>query len=145
MQIQEKNGVVENKGLPTLKVIPFQIQQLFNNLLNNALKFSKPEIPPRIVVYSDIVDVASLNLGFTTRVEKFCHISFGDNGIGFDPIYEKKIFEVFQRLHGRSEYGGTGIGLAICKKIVDNHHGMITAESRPDEGTTFHIYLPVLD
>lgn len=143
IQINEKNAVIESTHLPTLNAIPFQMQQLFNNLFNNALKFSKPDRPPHIKITSEIVDdpekIVSLNL----RPGSYCHISVEDNGIGFDPAFERKIFEVFQRLHGRSEYGGTGIGLAICKKIVENHRGILFAEGVPDVGATFHIYLPV--
>ena len=72
----------------------------------------------------------------------YYHISFADNGIGFEPEYSRKIFEVFQRLHNRTEYGGTGIGLAICKKIIENHNGVIMADSQPNQGATFHVYLP---
>lgn len=143
IQINEKNAVIESMPLPTLNVIPFQIQQLFNNLINNALKFSKPDRQPHIKITSEIAadpeKIASLNLHPGT----YCHISIKDNGIGFDPAFERKIFEVFQRLHGRSEYGGTGIGLAICKKIVENHRGILFAEGVPDQGATFHFYLPV--
>jgi PAS domain S-box-containing protein len=142
--IMEKKAAIESERLPTLKVIPFQVQQLFNNLLNNALKFSKKDVVPHIVIRSEMVDGDRLPdsnpLGFKT----YCHISVSDNGIGFEADYERKIFEVFQRLHGRTEYGGTGIGLAICKKIVENHNGFINAEGIPNQGATFHVYLPVV-
>ncbi len=144
MQITEKKAVVESAPLPRLKVIPFQIQQLFNNLLGNALKFSKPDVPPHVVISSELVEAAAIHGNYSSASDQFLRISVSDNGIGFDPMYEKKIFEVFQRLHGRAEYGGTGIGLAICKRIVENHHGILTAESIPNEGATFHIYLPVV-
>jgi len=75
---------------------------------------------------------------------EYCHISISDNGIGFEQEYGKKIFEVFQRLHGKSEYAGTGIGLAIVKKIVENHHGIITATGQKNKGATFTIYIPIL-
>lgn len=139
--ILEKKAVIENFGLPALKVISFQIQQLFNNLLNNALKFSKENVPPRVEIRAEIVEGHRINLPLASD-QKFWHITFKDNGIGFEVIYAKKIFEVFQRLHGRNEYSGTGIGLAICKRIVENHNGLIIAESAPGEGATFHIYLP---
>jgi light-regulated signal transduction histidine kinase (bacteriophytochrome) len=90
-----------------------------------------------------MVDGATLSDIYPHPARRYSHITFKDNGIGFDPQYNRRIFEVFQRLHARTEYGGTGIGLAICKKIVDNHNGLITAESRPNDGATFHIYLPV--
>lgn len=142
VMIHEKRAVIESDVLPSIKVIPFQVQQLFNNLLNNAMKFSKPSIPPRIVVKSEIVSGEGTR--FPLSAKEYCHISIRDNGIGFEPEYSKKIFEVFQRLHGRHEYGGTGIGLAICKKIVENHNGSIFAESSPGEGATFHILLPIV-
>jgi PAS domain S-box-containing protein len=140
--IQEKKAVIESATLPTMKVIPFQIQQLFNNLLNNALKFSKDNIPPHIAITCDIVDANGVNARNPNGVKRYYHIAISDNGIGFEPQYEHKIFEVFQRLHGRSQYGGTGIGLAICKKIVENHDGIIRAQGRLNEGATFHLYLP---
>lgn len=144
IQMQEKKAVVESASLPTLKVIPFQIQQMFNNLLSNALKFSRPGVAPHIRVQAEEVSADSLKPAVALNASQYWHISFSDNGIGFDPVYEKRIFEVFQRLHDRMEYGGTGIGLAICKKIVENHHGMITATGIPNQGATFDIYLPVL-
>jgi len=143
--ITEKNASIESARLPTLKVIPFQIQQLFNNLLTNSLKFSRRDVQPRIQIKSELLSGNALqNLHPLPDIE-YCHISFSDNGIGFEPEYSKKIFEVFQRLHARSEYAGTGIGLAICKKIVENHNGFIFAEGAPDKGATFHIYLPVIE
>lgn len=143
VRITEKNAVIESDKLPTLKVIPFQILQLFNNLMNNALKFSKTDVRPRIRVTSKIVEGKSIPHSELLPEKKYCRLSFIDNGIGFDPEYSHKIFEVFQRLHARSEYAGTGIGLAICKKIVENHNGFISAEGKPDEGARFDIYLPI--
>jgi PAS domain S-box-containing protein len=140
--IMEKKAVIETNHLPTLNVIPFQMQQLFNNLINNALKFAREHEPPRVFIRSEMVDANSLPVIYPGQAKQYYHLTFQDNGIGFEPIYAKKIFEVFQRLHGRSEYGGTGIGLAICKKIVENHHGMISAESNVNEGAIFHVYLP---
>lgn len=142
--IHEKHAIIESDRLPTLNVIPFQLQQLFNNLLNNALKFSKTDVPPFIRITCDVVDGRRLNESGPLASKEYFHIAFKDNGIGFEPEYSKKIFEVFQRLHGRSDYGGTGIGLAICKKIVENHNGMIFAEGNLGDGATFHIYLPKL-
>ncbi len=143
VMILEKKAVIEYDLLPTVMVIPFQIQQLFNNLLNNAMKFSKPDVPPYIQIKVDIVDGQQLEQSHTPVTKEYLHISFHDNGIGFEPEYSRKIFEVFQRLHGRQEYGGTGIGLAICKKIIDNHGGFLSAESTLGEGATFHVYLPL--
>jgi PAS domain S-box-containing protein len=142
--IMEKKAVIESDRLPALRVIPFQIQQLFSNLLNNALKFSKSDVAPKVQIHTEMVDGSTFKGIYSLPAKNYCHISFKDNGIGFEPVYEKKIFEVFQRLHARTEYGGTGIGLAICKKIVENHNGVINAQSQLNEGATFHIYLPVI-
>jgi PAS domain S-box-containing protein len=143
VMIIEKKARIESDALPTLKVIPFQILQLFTNLLSNALKFSKAETPPHVLIRAELVDAKSVESHIPVLAKQLWHISFKDHGIGFDPVYEKKIFEVFQRLHSRNEYGGTGIGLSICKKIMENHQGWITAESVPDKGATFHVYFPV--
>ncbi len=137
-EIQEKNATISDVAFCDVNIIPFQFRQMIHNLIGNALKFSKPEIPPHITIKSEIVSEPS-PLGDTEA----CHISISDNGIGFDPQYSKKIFEVFQRLHDRTEYSGTGIGLAIVKKIVENHNGIITAESEPSKGARFDIYIPV--
>jgi PAS domain S-box-containing protein len=142
--IMEKKAVVESERLPTLNVIPFQVHQLFNNLLNNALKFSKKDVVPHIMIRSEMVDANTVPDANPLVSKTYCHLSVSDNGIGFEPEYKNKIFEVFQRLHSRTEYGGTGIGLAICKKIVENHNGFIRAEGVPRQGATFHLYLPVV-
>jgi PAS domain S-box-containing protein len=143
--IREKTAIIESDQLPILKVIRFQIQQLFDNLLHNALKFAKDHVPPHLVIRSDIIDGKVLQSPSPVAAERYCHISFQDNGIGFDAMYEKKIFELFQRLHSRTEYPGAGIGLAVCKKIAENHNGTVTAESFPNKGATFHVYLPVVE
>lgn len=140
--IKEKQAIIHEENSCELTIIHFQFRQLIQNLLNNAMKFSKPGIPPKITIASRIVygkDFKQLHL---SAEKKYCHISLTDNGIGFEPTYNKRIFEIFQRLHGRAEYKGTGIGLAICKKIVENHEGVITAESEEGNGSTFHIYIP---
>lgn len=140
--ISQKNAVVQYGHLPKLFVIPFQFHQLIVNLLSNALKFSREGIQPVITIKADIVEGSHLQLPLREQKMRYHHIRILDNGIGFDPKYTGKIFEVFQRLHGRSEYSGTGIGLAICKRIVENHGGAITAESELGKGSTFHVYLP---
>ncbi len=140
--IDEKQAIITIHPLPTLKVIAFQFHQLLVNLLSNALKFSKPDVRPQIELKADIVHGSKIPFGHPNIKNNYHHISVSDNGIGFEQEYSQKIFEVFQRLHGRSEYSGTGIGLAICKKIVDNHGGIIGAEAVVDKGATFHIYLP---
>jgi PAS domain S-box-containing protein len=139
--IQDKKAMIEVTALPKLHGIRFQFQQLFTNLLMNSLKFSKSEVPSVITITSDTK--TSVHHKALNQNTDYHHIIIRDNGIGFEPEYNLKIFEVFQRLHGRSEYNGTGIGLAICKKIVENHKGFIEAEGEVDTGATFHIYIPV--
>ena len=149
--IQEKNAAIEATQLGEANINPFQFRQLMHNLIGNALKFSKPELPPHIIIKSKILKGGKFQnsrMNDNAGQEKpspeknYCHISIADNGIGFDPQYKERIFEVFQRLHGKEEYAGTGIGLAIVKKIVENHNGIITANSGLGKGTTFDIYIP---
>ncbi len=141
-ELIEKNAILDTNQLCETYIIPFQFRQLLHNLIGNALKFSRPAIPPLIVIKSEIVDGAELNDEKFFDQSKYCHISIKDNGIGFEQKYSEKIFEVFQRLHGQNEYKGTGIGLSIVKKIVENHNGIIKVESELDKGSTFNIYLP---
>jgi signal transduction histidine kinase len=151
--MDEKMAVIETKGiLCEAKVIPFQFHQMMYNLIGNALKFSDPGRPPHIVIKSEIAKAHDLEKeNPALRAEKagkllpgkeYCHISISDNGIGFDSIYSNKIFEIFQRLYNRESYQGTGIGLAIVKKIVENHNGVVTATGELDKGATFDIYIP---
>ena len=123
-------------------VITFQFRQLISNLISNALKFKKENVAPHIIITAKTDKGSKLVNEKMSEDKNYCHIKIKDNGIGFEPRYSEKIFEVFQRLHGRAEYEGTGIGLAIVKKIVDNHHGIITATSNLNEGAVFDIYLP---
>ena len=125
------------------RIIPFQFRQLMHNIIGNALKFSQRSVRPRIEITIALKKGAQLKLPSLIQNEKYCHIQVADNGIGFEPQYGPKIFEVFQRLHTRDKYSGTGIGLAIVKKIVENHNGMITATGKVNEGATFDIYIPV--
>jgi light-regulated signal transduction histidine kinase (bacteriophytochrome) len=141
--IEEKGAVITAGKLPVLPVIQFQVNQLFNNIIANALKFSRANFPLTINISASVVEAEEINSIEEVKPGKYCKISFADNGIGFEQQYEKRIFELFQRLHGKNEYIGTGIGLAICKKIVHNHHGYITAIGKPGEGSVFNIYLPV--
>ncbi len=140
--IEDKNAIITSESLPHLNVIPFQIQQLFTNLINNSLKYSKENIAP-------IIDIKVSEVKASDEIEipvndqsKYYKIIFSDNGIGFDSQYSKKIFLLFNRLHNKDEYSGTGIGLAICKKIMDNHKGFIFAEGEQNVGAKFTIYLP---
>lgn len=140
--IQETNAIIEIHNLFEAKVIPFQFRQLFNNLIGNALKYAKPGIPPHILINgSRIKGLEIKNLGAKVGYI-YCHISVADNGIGFDMEYKDKIFQIFQRLHSKTEYSGTGIGLAIVKKIVENHNGIITASGTKNQGAIFDIYIP---
>lgn len=141
--IDEKHAVITSQPLPTLEVVRFQFAQLLTNVLSNAIKFSKPHTAPEISITYNTVQGHKINNTHAVADTTYHHIAIRDNGIGFEPEHKHKIFEVFQRLHGRTEYGGTGIGLAICKKIMDNHKGMIVAESEPEQGATFHLYLPM--
>lgn len=128
--IQEIGAHVEIGGLPIVNGDPYQLRQLFQNLISNALKYHRLEIKTIVKVYGE-------------ESSGTAHIFVEDNGIGFDEKYLEKIFQPFQRLHGKIEYSGTGIGLAICRKIVDRHKGTITAKSTPGKGSTFVVSLPV--
>jgi two-component system CheB/CheR fusion protein len=140
--IAEKNAVIEVKEICDVKIIPFQFRQLMHNLISNALKFSNPKIPPHIKISSVNITYSKINALNLTPHKEYCHISISDNGIGFEKEFAEKIFEVFQKLHCKDEYAGTGIGLAIVKKIVDNHNGIITPTSELHKGTIFDIYIP---
>jgi PAS domain S-box-containing protein len=141
-KITEASAIIESGELPILNVIPFQFQQLFTNLITNSLKFANPEIPLVICITSDLVTSKEVPGGDMSAGNKYHQLKISDNGIGFEPQYNEQIFQLFQRLHSRRDYEGTGIGLAICKKIVDNHQGVITAHGEPGKGATFLIYLP---
>lgn len=140
--IEERHVTIHAQELPAVKVIPFQIHQLFLNLISNAIKFTDHDTTPDIDIKVNVVDGSEIN-EIISPLQKFYGISFQDNGIGFDEEYETRIFDVFQRLHPAHKYPGTGIGLAICKKIAENHKGFITVRSKPGSGSTFTLFLPV--
>ena len=140
--IEEKHASVVADRLPELEVIPFQLHQFFMNMISNSLKFSAAGKKPVIHIKADIADKESIELNNGHGNKKYHRITISDNGIGFDARYDEKIFDLFQRLHSKHKYSGTGIGLAICKKIIENHDGFITAHGEPDKGATFIIYLP---
>lgn len=128
-----------------VKTIPFQFRQIMHNLIGNALKFSRPDIPPQITISSKTIKFNKKNIPGLILGKPYCHICVTDNGIGFEEVYKEKIFEIFQRLHDRETYPGTGIGLAIVKKIVENHEGIVTASGKLNKGAVFNIYLPSSD
>jgi PAS domain S-box-containing protein len=142
LKIEETAATLRIAVLPVIEAIPSQMKQLFDNLLNNSIKFRKAGVHP-------VISVRCLQL--TRRQKEQYHldtantwfrIDFADNGIGFEPEYNERIFQIFQRLHGKSEFPGSGIGLAICKKIIDQHKGLIYATGKPDNGATFTVILP---
>jgi PAS domain S-box-containing protein len=141
--LKEKDGSLEISNMPEISAIPFQLRQLFINLISNAIKFSKPAIPPIIKITSSLLLGNETGNTNAHDNELYHQITVSDNGIGFDEIYKDKIFEVFQRLHPKTEFEGTGIGLSICNKIAQNHNGFITAHGALNKGATFIIYLPV--
>lgn len=140
--IKEKKASIEIKKLPKIKGVVFQLNQLFTNLISNSLKYSKEDLSPTIEINSKKVSSKTDSKIPENDTRKFYRITFTDNGIGFEQEHSEKIFNLFQRLHGKTDYPGTGVGLAICKKIVDNHKGYIFAESTPGKGATFLLYLP---
>ncbi|QSB25432.1 ATP-binding protein [Flavobacterium sp. CLA17] len=141
MVIEEKNAVLHIDTMPLVEGVDSQLRQLFYNLINNALKFntSQPTVTITAAVMSaadsDTVDIAAPTGSYDV-------ISIADNGIGMDSEYSGRIFDMFQRLHERDQYGGNGIGLALCRRIIENHNGVLNFTSKPQEGTTFWIYLP---
>jgi PAS domain S-box-containing protein len=146
VRIEKTGGRVEVDDLPTIEADVTQMRQLLQNLIGNALKFHVPGKPPVVRVSSKTLPVPatfSTTDGANDAPPPMCEITVADNGIGFDEKYLDKIFAVFQRLHGRQEYEGTGIGLAVCRRIVDRHGGNITARSTPGEGATFIITVPL--
>ena len=140
--IDEKKGIIKADKLPKLHVIPYQIEQLFINLIGNSLKYSQPGIAPQININCEDILSNEYPELMDQPFMKFYKITFTDNGMGFDPQFKDNIFVLFQRLHSKTDYPGTGIGLAICKKIVENHKGYITADSKPGEGSVFTVFLP---
>ena len=140
----QKNAILHADALPTIQGIRFQVGQLFVNLLSNALKYSRNDTPPLVEIeYEQVMGQEIPNVGDLQRGNVFHRISFTDNGIGFDAAYSEKIFVIFQRLHNRSEYAGTGIGLALCRRVMTNHNGFIIAEAKPNHsGAIFHLYFP---
>lgn len=142
LKIEETGAKIHSTTLPVIIAIPSQLQQLLTNLISNAIKFRKPGIEPKIYVESKMLDIQEISELRLQENLQYYKLLVSDNGIGFEQEYTNRIFQIFQRLHGKSEYPGSGIGLAICKKIVENHHGLITADSEPGKGATFISILP---
>jgi len=142
VRIEQTGAAVEIGRLPTIDADEAQMRQLLQNLISNALKFQRPDAKPEVIVSAKVVDNAD-SLAGAMPGEEICQIMVKDNGIGFDEQYVDRIFQVFQRLHSRSEYEGTGIGLAVCRKIADRHGGTISAKSAEGEGATFIVTMPV--
>jgi PAS domain S-box-containing protein len=144
LTIEQKKAVIIIQSLPVIEAIPLQMSQLFGNLISNALKYSKTDVSPEIKI---IGETASLNDKERFNLHKssdYVKIIVADNGIGFNQSYAEQIFNIFQRLHGKDEFAGTGIGLAMCRKIMQNHNGIITAVSEEGAGTVFTIFIPII-
>ena len=140
--IEQKKAAVHYGGLPDIEAIPLQMLQLFGNLVSNSLKFARNNAPVEINISSRKMDVLEKAAARLPLEGEYHHIRYSDNGIGFKPEYAEKIFNIFQRLHGKSEYEGTGIGLAMCRKIAENHRGKLNAEGSSEKGAVFNVYLP---
>ena len=147
-KLQEKNGSVQTLEMDDVYAIAFQFRQLMLNLVSNSIKFSRPDVPLRITIESKIEKGDEIFARHHVENHRlvpdamYSHIIVSDNGIGFEPHFNERIFEVFQRLHGNDKYSGSGVGLSIVKKIVENHNGFITARSELNNGATFDIYIP---
>ena len=143
VEIEKSNAHINYGDLPVVSAVPGLMQQLFYNLFSNAIKFRKPAVDLVIDVKSEKIEPADVSKFLKNGYGKnYYKITVRDNGIGFDDKYAEDIFRVFKRLHSYQEFEGSGVGLSICKKIVEKHNGFIKAESEPDNGSTFIIGLP---
>lgn len=141
--LQEKNGTVTAQDLPEIEAIPLQMLQLFHNLISNSLKYSRSDAPPEIRIVASKANREEIERNRLPEIPSgYCKLSFRDNGIGFRQEYADKIFQIFQRLHGKTQFEGTGIGLAMCRKIAENHKGVIYAEGHEGSGAEFIVILP---
>ncbi|MBT1704430.1 sensor histidine kinase [Chryseosolibacter indicus] len=143
LEIQERGVLLQSEYLPTIRCIREQIRQLFFNLISNSIKYSKKNVTPDISIKSSVVEGSTLPYENLRRDTSYLFLRFSDNGIGFESKQSEQIFAIFQRLHRRDEYPGTGVGLALCKKVVANHNGHIYATSAVDVGSVFHVLLPI--
>jgi len=144
VQIEQVGMQLDVGEMPTIEADPLQMRQLLQNLLDNALKFHRPDGAPVVKIHGELLGVPAGRLLERSPVGSSCRVIVEDNGVGFDEKYLDRIFKVFQRLHGRDRYEGTGMGLAICRKIIERHGGEISARSTPGRGSTFTITLPVV-
>jgi signal transduction histidine kinase len=142
-EISETHTQIKTDNLPVIKGMPFQIKQLFENLISNSIKYKREEVTPAITIEGYMVNEKDIPEKFYKESNRYYKLFFKDNGLGFEQAYAEKVFKLFQRLHSKTGRPGTGIGLTICKKIIDNHNGFIKAVSEVNKGTTFEIYLPV--
>lgn len=143
VRIEQTAAQVEIGRLPTIEADPMQMRQLFQNLIANALKFQRPGAVPEVIISGKLLETSEELLPGAAPGDTICQIRVIDNGVGFDEKYAERIFQVFQRLYSRSEYEGTGIGLAVCRKIVGRHGGVIAAKSAEGQGATFIVTMPV--
>jgi PAS domain S-box-containing protein len=142
-RIKDTHTTVTASRLPVVPVIPFQFKQLLSNLISNSIKYSKEGVDPVIEITAKLLPEGTLTINEAQAGMPYLEFSVCDNGIGFELEHAEKVFELFQRLHGKNEYSGSGIGLAICKKIAENHGGFMTAEGKPGKGANFQFYMPV--
>ena len=143
VRIEQTKAHIDVGDLPTIQADPLQMRQLLQNLIGNALKFQPPNGKPQIKIHAHTVRKPYNGEAAGGSEQELCEITIKDNGIGFDERYTEKIFAMFQRLHGRTEYEGTGVGLAVCRRIADRHGGTIAAKGKPNEGATFTVTLPL--
>lgn len=143
-EIEETGAEIKIDPLPVIRGIPYQLRQLFQNLVSNSLKYRQQEGHPLITIESSVVSEKALGNRSHKVSGQYVKLLFRDNGIGFNQAYADKVFRLFQRLHTKEGYAGTGIGLTICKKVVDNHHGFIRAHGVVGKGATFEIFFPAL-
>jgi light-regulated signal transduction histidine kinase (bacteriophytochrome) len=139
--IREKDAEIHHKKMPVIKGIPLQLSQMFSNLISNSLKYNDKR-PLIHIECSELTHLELLSYPKLSNKNNYVKIVFKDNGIGFETYFSEQIFKIFQRLHGKQAYSGTGIGLALCKKIVENHQGIIYASGEPGVGAEFTIILP---
>ncbi len=141
-KIEQQNAIIGGEDLPEAIIVPSQFRQLFQNILSNSIKFVSEDVQPVIKISHTYLEPEEVQNFHLQKANRYLKIAFEDNGIGFEEEYAGKIFQIFHRLHGRMEYEGTGIGLAICKKIVEHHGGIIYATGRPNQGAIMTLILP---